>query len=119
MFRASVSSLPEFKDINLGIHENILRKYLIDEAYIPDTKYPIVCHAITKQNNQVHFGLITSPFKLRQPNGYNSYGFCFGGCVWYYIVDSRETSYFSDFMLSSTGEIGIIAIPWDDFLNLR
>jgi hypothetical protein len=118
LFRASVSSLPEFNEVNLGPHENTLREILLNDAHVPDTKYTVVCHAITKIDNQIHLGLITSPFRLRQPNGYNSYGFCFAGCVWYYVVDNRATSYFSDFMLRSNGELDILGIPWDDFLNL-
>lgn len=117
LFRASVSSLPEFKCVNLGKHDDVLRDILIKEEYLPETKYPIVCHAITKSENEVQFGLVTSPFRLRQPNGYNSYGFCFAGCVWYYIVDGRETSCFSDFMLRSNGGLNIPGMPWDDFFK--
>lgn len=118
LFRASVSSLPEFKEVNLGKHEDLLRVILLNEEYLLDTKYPIACHAITKLENEVQFGLITSPFKLRLQGGYISYGFCFAGCVWYYIVDSREISDFSNFMLKSNGELGVIPMPWHEFLNL-
>jgi len=118
LFRASVSSLPEFNEVSLGPHENRLREILLNEEYLPDTKYPILCHAITKLETEVQFGLITSPFRLRQPNGYNSYGFCFAGCVWYYIVDNREISDFSSFMLRSNGELAVLKMPWNDFINL-
>ncbi|WP_157205502.1 hypothetical protein [Methylomonas koyamae] len=110
--------MPEFEKVNIGPHENMLREILLNEEYLPDTKYPIICHAITRFDSQVHFELVTSPFKLPQPNGYTSYGFCFAGCIWYYIVDDRETSYFSDFMLRSNGELNILGVHWNDFLNI-
>ena len=118
LFRASVSSLHEFQQVALGSHEESLRKIIFNDVPTSDREYVVLCHAITKSNSEIQYGLITSPFKLRQPNGYISYGFCFGGCVWYYIVDSREISEFSSFMLKSTGEISVAQIPWEDFLNL-
>jgi hypothetical protein len=118
LFRASVSSLPEFGQVTLGAHEKPVRDMLINELPDSDNKYPILCHALTKDNHEVQYGLITNPFKTRQPSGHTSYGFCFGGCVWYYIVDSREIAEFSSFMLTSKGELGIMPTHWEIFLNL-
>jgi hypothetical protein len=115
LFRASVSSLPEFKNINLGHDEDVLRGVLLNGVYLPETKYPIICNAITKGNNQVHFELITSPRKSCLPGGYISYYFCFAGCVCYYIVDDCEVSYFSDFMLRSNGELKVNTMFSADF----
>lgn len=118
LFRASISSLQEFQEVALGRHEESLRKIIFNDLSTSDREYVILCHAITKTNSEVQYGLITSPFKLRQPNGYISYGFCFGGCVWCYIVDGRKISEFSSFMLKTSGEISVAQIPWEDFLNL-
>ena len=82
LFRASVSTLSEFKQVSLGKHEEILRRAILNDLDIPENMYVLLCHAITKNKSEIQYGLITSPFKLRQPNGYISYGFCFGGCVW-------------------------------------
>jgi hypothetical protein len=118
LLRASVSSLSEFEQVTLGVHEKSLREMLINELPGSDKKYPILCHALTKSNHEIQYGLIINPFKTRQPSGHISYGFCFGGCVWYYIVDSREVAAFSSFMLTSKGELGIMSTPWEAFLNL-
>ncbi|MEI6333114.1 MAG: hypothetical protein WCS87_01015 [Methylococcaceae bacterium] len=118
LFRASVSSLPEFEQVTLGVHEKSLREMLIYELSDSDKKYPILCHALTKGNHEVQYGLITNPFKTRQPSGHTSYSFCFGGCVWCYIIDSREVASFSSFMLTSKGELGIMSTSWETFLNL-
>ena len=118
LFRASVSSLHEFQQVALGPHEENLRNIIFNDLTTSDMEYVILCHAITKSNSEIQYGLITSPFKLRQPNGYLSYVFCFGGCVWYYIVDGRKTSTFSSFMLNSNGEMSVAQIPWKDFVNL-
>lgn len=119
LFRASVSCLPEFKQVSLGKHEEFIRGMIINDLPGSDRKYPVLCHALTKGNSEVQHGLITNPFKTRQPSGHISYGFCFGGCVWYYIVDSREVAEFSSFMLTTRGELGVMSTPWETFLNLR
>lgn len=118
LFRAAISTLPEFQQVNLGPHENTLRDIIKNDIFVPDDKYVILCHALTKNNSEIQYGLITNPFKLRQPNGYISYGFCFGGCVWYYVVDSRKTSLFTSFMLNFCGELSIMPMPWEKFMNL-
>ncbi|MFZ2171696.1 MAG: hypothetical protein WAW61_18905 [Methylococcaceae bacterium] len=118
LFRASVSSLPEFEQVTLGVHEKSLRYMLINDLPGSDRKYPVLCHALTKGSHEIQYGLITNPFKTRLPSGHTSYGFCFGGCVWYYIVDKREIAAFSNFMLTSRGELGIMSTPWETFLNL-
>lgn len=118
LFRAGVSTLPQFEQVKLGPHEAFLREMILNNSPGSDKKYPVMCHAITTSNNEIQYGLITNPFKQRQPSGHISYGFCFGGCVWYYIVDSHEVASFSDFMLTSKGELGIMAMPWETFLNL-
>jgi hypothetical protein len=73
---------------------------LINDLPGSDRKYPVLCHALIKGSHEIQYGLITNPFKTRQPSGHTSYGFCFGGCVWYYIIDSREVAAFSTFTRS-------------------
>jgi len=119
LFRASVSSLPEFRNVSLGAHEELIRRIIIDDQHTPENEYIILCHAVTKPNSEIQYGLITSPFKLRQHGGYLSYGFCFGGCVWYYFVDKRKTSKFSSFMLNEEGELGVSNMAWETFINLQ
>jgi hypothetical protein len=118
LFRAAVSTLPQFQQVNLGPHENKLRDIIKNDTFVPDDKYVILCHTLTKNKSEIQYGLITNPFKLRQPNGYISYGFCFGGCVWYYVIDSRKTNLFTSFMLNSYGELGIMPMAWEKFMNL-
>lgn len=117
LFRASASSLPEFRQVSLGVHENRIRKKLLDDESGDDTEDVIIAHAITKENGEIQFNLITSPFLLRQLYGYISYGFCFGGCVWYYIVDTRRVTGFSEFMLKSDGTMSLSAMKFDDFFR--
>ncbi len=118
LFRASVSSLPEYQQVTLGPHEENIRKIIFNNTSCSDREYVILCHAITKSNSEIQYGLITNPFKLRQPTRHISYGFCFGGCIWYYIVDSRAISEYSSFMLNSKGDLCIMPISWEHFLGL-
>ncbi len=118
LFKASVSSLAEFRQVDLGPqHTERIRLMVLKGECGKDIEYPIMCHAITKENNLIQYGLITSPFKLRL-HGFNCYGFCFGGCVWYYVVDGRAINLFSSFMLNSQGELSIMPISWENFLRL-
>jgi hypothetical protein len=77
----------------------------------------ILAHAITGESNKIKYDLVTAPFKQRQQNRYNSYGFYFGGCGWFYIVDQRKTTDFYDFQLRSSGTMQLPAINWKKFLN--
>jgi len=114
LFRASISSLPEFNKISLGSREEILRRIIYHDIPTTDKQYIILCHALTKADSSVQYGLITSPFE-KQIYGYASYGFCFAGCVWYYIVNNEETSKFSQFMLTSNGSLRIYPMGWEQF----
>ena len=117
LYRASVSTLPEFKEVTLGPHEEKIREILWGDIFTPDGRYSILCHALIKNGSEIQYGLMTSPFKLRQPNGHLSYGFCFGGCVWYYVIDSRNMSKITNYMLNMDGKISITPISWENFLD--
>lgn len=119
LFRASVSSLPEFSQVDLGPHENTIRGMLLDNNPGRESEYVILAHTVTSNDHNINFNLITSPFKTRQPNGSISYGFCFGGCAWYYIVDSRPVKDYSKFMLKSDGTMSLMSLDTNSFLDWK
>ena len=119
LFRASVSSLPEFSQVKLGLHEETIRGMLLDNNPGRECEYVIIAHMVTSDNYKINFNLITSPFKTRQPNGSISYVFCFGGCAWYYIVDSRSVLDYSKFMLKADGTMSLMSLGMNSFLGLR
>jgi hypothetical protein len=117
LFRASVSSLPEFNQVSLGLHEEKIRQMILSERPDDDTRYAIIAHAISKNGNQIQYNLISCPFKMRQSNGFISYGFAFAGCAWYYIIDQRGVFDFADFRLRADGTMKLAIMDWEDFLD--
>lgn len=117
LFRASVSSLPEFRQVDLGPHEDTVRGMLLDNNPGRESQYVILAHAITSDDHKINFNFITSPFKTRQSNGSISYGFCFGGCAWHYIVDSRPVMDHSKFMLKPDGSMSLMSLDRNSFLD--
>ena len=109
--------MPEFSNVVLGRHEEEIRRMLWDNDPGKDTHYVILANAIIDGSNKIKYDLITVPYKLRLPNGYNGYGFCFAGCEWYYVIDKRETNHFDYLQLKADGKITLIAVNWLKFLN--
>jgi hypothetical protein len=106
-----------FSQVVLGSHEEEIRRMLWNDDPGDDTHYVILANAIIDESNKIKYDLVTAPHKQRLPNGDNSYGFCFAGCEWYYVVDKRRINYFSDFQLKSNGTMKLTTINWRKFLN--
>jgi hypothetical protein len=117
LFRTGVSTKPAFSQVVLGSHEEEIRRMLWNDDPGDDTHYVILANAITDESSKIKYDLVTGPHNELLPGGYNSYGFCFAGCEWYYVVDKQSTNCFFDFQLKSNGTMKLTAINWRKFLN--
>ncbi len=98
LFRASVSKHKVFKDVNLGVHEERLRRMLIDEDPGEIHRYGcamlMIVTAVGQPKGQADVvdGIIIEPERIKV-GGQNGYAFIFGGCVWMYIVSSNSEKF--------------------------
>jgi len=113
LFRSSVSSLPTFHEVNLGMHEERIRKMLISENPGKDWEYPIIAFAVLNGRRDVEKRLISCPISGRF-EGHIAYGQIYGGAMWWILVSSHRNDLFCRSGLQSSGQITIIAEPWNE-----
>lgn len=86
LWRANVSSLPEFSKVNLGPHEENVRQMVLALEPGQQHNYGIV-GAVLLDNEGVMHDLIGLPVTTKL-GLYRIYMLIFGGCRWYYSVAS-------------------------------
>ncbi len=88
LWRASISNRPEFRQVKLGRHENIIRKRLLDGSPGGSKDYGCLMMAIRHEGKPVT-DLIVEPTPSRILD-HKCYRFVFGGFAWLYIVSSHN-----------------------------
>ena len=113
LFRTSVSSLPTFREVNLGVHEERIRKMLISESLGQDWEYPILAFAVLNGHGEVEKRLISCPISGRH-EGHIAYGQIYGGAMWWILVSSHRNDPFCRAGLQLSGQITMLAVPWNE-----
>jgi hypothetical protein len=108
-----VSSLPTFQEVNLGIHEECIRKMLFFENPGQDWEYPILAFAVLNGRGEVEKRLISRPISGRH-EGHIAYGQIYGGAMWWILVSSHRNSLFCRAGLQPSGQITMLAEPWNE-----
>jgi hypothetical protein len=113
LFRCGVARHPTYSDVNLGRHEDILRKMICDVDAGGSGRYPIFAHAVIRRNNVVESRLISRPIKTRF-DGHIMYGIMFGGCMWYYTVSKHGSKMMADIGLQGNGTMHLVPERWEN-----
>lgn len=113
LFRAGVSSLPTFSEVNLGPHEEKMRRLIL--ACNPGTawQYPIIGHAVIHHKTN---GLIPMVSRPRQSKfgGRRCYGMVYGGAQWWICVASDKNQEFEQCALQPDGRMPFHATSWNE-----
>ena len=88
LWRASVCQNPVFGRVDLGPHNDRIRRMLLAGDPGRHTDYPIICAMVTNESRPA-LNLITSPLRLRY-EGHTGYLFTFAGCQWLYYASSHS-----------------------------
>ncbi len=88
LWRSSVSKLDFFGEVNLGIHEEIIRKMILSDDPGPSEKYGIVPFALI-DDHKLQTDLIMQPSRTKM-YGHVGYRFIFGGFMWAFFVSNRS-----------------------------
>lgn len=88
VWRASVSSLEFFEQVNLGPHEEVIRRMLIDADPGPTSKYGVIPFALLHEG-EIQIDLIVQPTWTRL-NGHFGYRFIFGGFLWFFMISKHN-----------------------------
>ncbi|RTR31659.1 hypothetical protein [Shewanella atlantica] len=104
LWRASVTKLEFFAEINLEHHESIIHQMLLTESPGDESDYPLMLFPMY-HHGKIQEDLITTPY-VSEIEGHKVYCFLFLGLTWAFIVSNKEKSNrLIECSLSRTGEI--------------
>ncbi len=88
LWRASVSSLDFFSQVQLGPHEEMFREMIRNGDPGRPDKYPFVLAPVVN-DGELQTDLIMQPTWTRA-DGHHGYRFVFGGIAWVFLVSSHK-----------------------------
>jgi hypothetical protein len=106
LWRTAVSSRKEIPDIDLGPHEEAMRKMLLSSTPGPPPKYGCMMFFVPDQTEMLSGGLF--PPDLVKVDGHHCYRCIFGGVFWVYFVSSHTSGIpYEKVMLTEDGRLPI------------
>ena len=107
IWRASISKLPNFRDVDLGPHEDVIREMILNEDPGNPKMYP--CIMITYLNyKKLPHQLIGQPILSREGGAY-TYFFLIGGVLYIYLISQHNIpAWVYECALNSEGEMRIV-----------
>jgi hypothetical protein len=123
LWRASISTRPFFSCINLGPHEETLRRMILEGNPGEASDYPILFMTFANDKTMPK-DIIAQPQKRKTKNGYTIYIFIIGGMIYVFYVNAINHK-LPDFVITQTikptNDLNILHIPpgkgWDLILS--
>lgn len=111
LWRASISSFPEFKDVSLGMYEEKLRKQILDGNPSSDLEIQITIFRFEKNSNYSSF---IGQFRRKKSENTVTYSIIIKGfLVIYYLKENSHSRLTQSKRLKEDGTLEIIEIPKD------
>ena len=115
LWRAGVASRKEFSTVDLGLHEEKLRKLILDDNPGDPNQYAVFGYFLTSPDNrQVYQALVVPPIKF-ELDGMTGFCFVFGGCQWRYILASSIDIKQYPFIFQKDGSLHLLRVPIDQY----
>lgn len=114
LFRVAVSTLPTFKDVNLGSHEDRIRSMILNQEPGTEWEYPIFGMIVLNGRGEIERRLLSRPESQRF-EGHKVYGQIYNGVMWWTSVSSHRNDMFCRGGLQNSGKLTMIAVPWEQF----
>ena len=115
LWRASVSTLVEFRDVRLGPHEEHLRHMFLSSDPGPQDKYRIMATLLLRPGTRIpHIGVVTVPQRRRYGSHW-IYSAIYAGCAWHVVVSSPPLE--GDSLALSTE--GVLSMPIVDLREIH
>ena len=113
LWRATISSLETFSKVNLGPHQEKLRKMILDSNPGKYTDYGCIQTFIYMEEKKLADALLMGVDLIRV-EGYRILRFVFGGIMWNYFVSSHNENFkFKNMFLLENGTLTITKYPID------
>ncbi|WP_051901504.1 hypothetical protein [Methylotenera sp. L2L1] len=101
LWRASVSTLPFFKNVNLGVYEEKLRVMLVNSDAGKSNDFGCIMYGLKHEG--VVTDLIVQPSRDRL-NNITCYRFVYGGFQWLYMVSSQVNTKYNEAFIQPSGK---------------
>ena len=111
LWRASVASVKMFENIDIGNHEDVIRKMLLSKNPGMPDQYGCMMFILGK-TKYVH-KTIGSPVE-DVIDGYTCYRFQIGRIFWYFFLPDAYPKDALNFFLSSNGILRLVKAPWSE-----
>ncbi len=107
LYRASVSTLPTYKDVNLGPHQEKIRKMLLEKDAGEDYEYPISGLAVIGEDKREIINTVISQPSFYRNDGHIYYAMMYGGVYWHWCISSHRSKVFEEMALKNDGTMRI------------
>ncbi len=119
LWRASVSSLAQFRQVSLGPHQDRLRQLLVDSQPGPEDRYPIGGLALRDPDTGgFQDALVQLPASARIA-GHSVYKMLFGGVFWFVGVSSHKAGQPVPVCLRADGSLTLQVQDWSANASIR
>ena len=118
LWRASISTNEAFKQVELGRHEEIIRRMIDKEN--PGNIYDYGCLMSIMLDTKILHKIIQSPTRFNKKFlGHNAYKFITGNLTWVFIVSShRVAPNVQELLLHESGLLRVMLYPHDEDLEI-
>lgn len=111
LWRASISKLDIFKQVDLGQHEETIRRMIMNGNPGKENDYPVQILTYLESDSQWK-KLISAPLRVKSEQGYTIYIFFIAGMIYYFhIIINFAKADIMDGVLNELGELKIYQIP--------
>jgi hypothetical protein len=111
LFRAGISSLPEFAKIKLGTHEEKLREMILHENPGDPNLYLLIGYVVLHDQTSVPVRNVVFPPEPRRFDGTKCFSMIYGGVEWWITFVNHRTSKIREVALSVQGDMSLMGVP--------
>lgn len=115
LFRASVSSAREFQEVQLGPHEEVIRKMLLSGDAGPAEQYAVAAMVVYSATDGSLAGMISPPRRHRSA-GRTSYSTIYLSIEWTVLVSAGGSEAIRHRALRDDGSIQLVGWPWQQHM---
>lgn len=108
LWRASISTLPFFKSVDLGPHSEVIRKMILNGDTLQENNYPFITSIFNRVNDDFQIVLPITKFKMLN---YIHYRMIINGLDIIFMIGSENlklTPVLYDFVPNNSGKMNII-----------
>lgn len=117
LWRASISYLPFFAAVDLGLYEEKLRVMLLSGDPGPATRFP--CILTSYKRTGIPTGVISAPRKSRLADGRIMYVFVIAGMMYVFrVVEEEWTDWILEATVNEKGDMQIPHVPKESAAHL-